>query len=218
LYLLSNVEVEGKPKSRFLGMNGRDYFHLSATATTLLMVKAYNDPNIDEALTTDKIDLSSDIGYEISYRIGFDFDNSFRPEFEYSFWNISLDEATEESKIAESAEDSYIRNTIPISGYMNGHSFSINTFYTYAPGGDFNSFFGGGIGASIVTTEIESSGLDEGLSPHVQGFIGVEYLLNKSKKITLGYKIRVITSPDLEAFKEAIVQHGLEFGFIFYFN
>ncbi len=210
--------LKEKSPSKFLGIKGRDYFQLSASAITILTVKADNDPNIDPALTTSKIDLSSNIGYELSYRIGFDFDNPFRTELEYSFWNISMDEATEEPKKVEDSEDSYIRNNIPISGYVRGHSFSINTFYTYAPGGNFHSYFGGGAGISKITTEIEKGGTDGTISPHIQGFIGVEYLLDQNKKIALGYKARMIIDPDLGIFKEAIIKHAMEIGFRFYFN
>lgn len=212
------VFKEEKKQSQFLGMKGRDYFHLSTSAMTLFTAKGNNDFNIDPALKTSTIDLSADIGYELSYRIGFDFDGPFRTELEYSFWDIDLDEATEEPRKIESLDDLDVRANIPIYGYVNGHSFSINLFYTYAPGGDFNSYFGGGLGFSEIVTEVGISGTDQATAPHVQGFIGSEYLLNRSKKITLGYKVRAIINPDLEVFKESIVTHGIELGLIFYFN
>jgi len=215
---ISNALKKNKSKSQFLGIKGRDYFHLFASAMTILMVRGDNDPNIDPALTTSEIDLSSDIGYELSYRIGFDFDNPFRTELEYSFWHINLDEATEEPQKAEDPDESYIRSNIPISGYILGHSFSVNMFYTYAPGGNFHSYFGGGAGVSRVVTEVEKGGTDKAVSPHVQGFVGSEYVLNPSKKITLCYKVRAVMNPNMEVFKEAIIKHAVELGLIFYFN
>lgn len=207
-----------KPQSQFLGMNGRDYFQLSASATKLLTAEGNNNPQVGPTLTTSKIDLSSNVGFELSYRIGFDFDSPFRTELEYSFWEITLAEATEEPQPQEIIGEKNIRANIPISGYIQGHSFSFNTFYTYAPGGDFNSYFGAGIGFSKIVAQVENSGTEQTEAPHVQGFIGVEYLLDQNRKITLGYKTRIIINPDMEVFKEAIIKHAVEVGVVLYFN
>ena len=197
--------------SRFFGIEGREYFQVSASAIKVFAIDVDNDPAINSNISGDTVDLSSDMGYGFSSKIGFDFNNPFRTELEYSFWHASL------SDIDGVPEKEFDPVTAPVSGYIRAHSLSLNGYYVYKPAGGMHSYLGAGVGITGIKAQVEKNTTNTAVSPHIQGMFGLEYEIDEIKKLVLGYKISAIMQPDLEIFEEGLVSNSLEIGVIFYF-
>jgi len=163
-------------KDRFLGVKGRGYFSLQGFVVDN-GVEGIGSPDdsLDASLKLTGAKYRFREGLGTSLAVGFDFENPWRVEFEYSLRVVQITEIT-------------FGSDIRTFGTLTSHAILFNGFYDFKPIYKFSAYTGAGLGWSLHNGDrtLRRVNDDNGLA--YQLIAGIDYPLWKNVELGLIYK------------------------------